>query len=173
MDAKRISPVVLLICVGLLLVPPGMAQDTALPSSTLLPDMLVEFHFTNRDITDVMHHLAHIMGWSVFFDPTQMRGKVTIITPGKVSLLHAVRLLQGVTQPYAQAIQGLTPHSPQPVPLATMLEALARPTAQCDVVVWRNSNARGPQSRPYPCDQHSTPSPLLPFGMNVIVDQRR
>jgi hypothetical protein len=156
----------------LLLVGPGMAQDTSVFSSTFAPHAMVEFNFTSSEITDVIHHLTRLTGWSVFYDPTQVHGKVTIVTPGKVPLAHAVRLLQGVTRPYSHAIQVLTPYSPQAVPFATLLTALPHPPPPPDAVVWRNSDARGPQSRPYPCEQHST-APWLPSWVDVIVDQHR
>jgi hypothetical protein len=158
---------------ALLLVRPGLAQDIGISPAVFDADMLVEFNFTNSEITDVVQHLARLTGWSVFYDPAQVRGKVTIITPGKVSLAHAVRLMQGVTRPYGHAIQALTPHSPQAVPLAAVLATLLQPTEQHDAVVWHSSNAHGPQSRPDPCDQYSSPSPLWPLWMDVIVDQRR
>jgi hypothetical protein len=133
----------------------------------------VEFNFTNSEIADVVQHLARLTGWSVFYDPAQVRGKVTIIIPGKVSLAHAVRLMQGVTRPYGQAIQVLTPHSPQAVPLAAVLAALLEPPARRDAVVWHSSNASGPQSCPCAGDQYGSPSPSWPLWMDVIVDQRR
>jgi hypothetical protein len=161
-----------LVLCPLLLISPGMAQDTTVFSSAFAPHALVEFNFTNSEITDVIHHLARLTGWSVFYDPTQVHGTVTIVTPGKVPLAHAVRLLQGATQPYSHAIQVLTPYSPHAVPFAAVLTALSHPPPQPDAVVWRNSDARGPQSRPYPCEPQYT-SPLPPFGVDVIVDQYR
>jgi type II secretory pathway component GspD/PulD (secretin) len=163
----------LLVLCPVLLGSPGMAQDTSVFSSALAPHDLVEFNFTNSDITDVIHHLTQLTGWSVFYDPTQVRGKITIVTPGKVPLAHAVRLLQGVTRPYSHAIQVLTPNSPQAMPLAAVLTALSHSTPQPDAVVWRNSDARGPQSRPYSCAPQHNASPLLPFWVDVLVDQRR
>jgi type II secretory pathway component GspD/PulD (secretin) len=157
----------------LLLVCPGLAQDAGLSAAVFDADMLVEFNFTHSEITDVIQHLARLTGWSVFYDPAQVRGKVTIITPGKVPLAHAVRLMQGVTRPYGQAIQVLTPHGPQVVPLAAVLATLLQPAAQRDAVVWHSSNASGPQSRPWPCDQYGNASPSWPLWMDVIVDQRR
>jgi hypothetical protein len=165
-------PPVFFLFIALLLPRPGLAQDT-IPAVVFDPDVLVEFHFTNSEVTDVMRHLARLTGWSVFYDPAQVRGKVTIITPGKVPLAHAVRLLQGVTRPYGHAIQVLTPHSPQAVPLAAVLTTLAPPPEQRDAVVWRSSNARGPQSRPYACEPQGYHTPWSPFWMDVIVDQRR
>jgi hypothetical protein len=162
----------LLVLCPLLLVGAGMAQDTAELASTLAPHALVEFNFTNSEITDVIHHLTRLTGWSVFYDPTQVRGKVTIVTPGKVPLAQAVRLLQGVTRPHSHAIQVLTPNSPHAVPLAAVLTALSHPPPQPDAIVWRNSDARGPQSRPYPCEPQNA-YPLPPFGVDVIVDQHR
>ena len=156
----------------LLLVGPGMAQDTSVFSSTFAPHAMVEFNFTSSEITDVIHHLTRLTGWSVFYDPTQVYGKVTIVTPGKVPLAHAVRLLQGATRPYSHAIQVLTPYSPHAVPFAAVLTALSHPPPQPDAVVWRNSDARGPQSRPYPCEPQNA-SPLPPLWVDVIVDQRR
>ena len=156
----------------LVLVRPGMAQDTTVSAYVFDPEVLVEFHFMNREITDVIHHLARLTGWSVFYDPAQVRGKVTIITPGKVPLAQAVRLLQGVTRLYGYAIQVLTPHNPQAVPLAAVLTTLAPPPEQRDAVVWRSSNARGPQSRPYACEPQGYNAPWPPFWMDVIVDQR-
>jgi hypothetical protein len=158
----------LLVLCPLLLVGAGMAQDTAGIASTM-----VEFNFTHSEIADVIHHLTQLTGWSVFYDPTQVRGKVTIVTPGKVPLAHAVRLLQGVTRPYSHAIQVLTPDSPHAVPLAAVLTALSGSPSQPDAVVWRNSDARGPQSRPYSCEPQYNASPLLPFWVDVLVDQRR
>jgi hypothetical protein len=110
--------------------------------------------------------------FSIFYDPTQVHGKITIVTPGKVPLAHAVRLLQEATRPYSHAIQVLTPYSPHAVPFAAVLTALSHPPSQPDAVVWRNSDARGPQSRPYPCEPQNA-SPLPPFGVDVIVDQHR
>jgi hypothetical protein len=156
----------------LLLARLGLAQDT-IPAAVFDPDVLVEFHFTNSEVTDVIHHLARLTGWSVFYDPAQVRGKVTIITPGKVPLAQAVRLLQGVTRPSAHAIQVLTPHSPQAVPLAAVLTTLVPPPEQRGAVVWRSSNARGPQSRPYSCEPQGYSTPWAPLWMDVIVDQRR
>jgi hypothetical protein len=157
----------------LVLMRPAMAQDTHISPAVFDPDILVEFNFTNRDITDVIHHLAQLTGWSVFYDPAQVRGKVTIITPGKVPLAQAVRLMQGVTRPYSHAIQVLPPHSPHPVPLTAVLATLTPPPEQHDAVVWRSSNVRRPHSHPYPCDQQGSAYPSLPFWVDVIVDHRR
>jgi hypothetical protein len=157
----------------LALVHPGMAQDTHLSPDVFDPDVLVEFNFINREITDVIHHLAQLTGWSVFYDPVQVGGKITIITPGKVPLAQAVRLMQGVTRPYGHAIQVLPPHSPQPVPLMAALATLIPPPEQRDAVVWCSSNACGPQSRPSRCDQRGSAYPVLPFWVDVIVDHRR
>jgi hypothetical protein len=150
----------------------GLAQDT-IPAAVFDPEVPVEFNFTNSEVGDVVRHLVRLTGWSVFYDPAQVRGKVTIITPGKVPLAQAVRLLQGVTRPYAHAIQVLTPHGPQAVPLAAVLTTLLPPPEQRDAVVWRSSNARGPQSRPYSCEPQGYSTPWVPLWMDVIVDQRR
>jgi hypothetical protein len=163
----------LLLFALLLLVRPGLAQDTHVSPAVFDPDVLVEFNFTNRDLTDVIHHLAQLTGWSIFYDPAQVGGKVTIITPGKVPLAQAVRLMQGVTRPYGHAIQVLPPYSPQPVPLTAVLAALIPPPEQRDAVVWRSSNAGGLQSHPCPGDQQGHAYPSLPFGVDVLVDHRR
>jgi len=151
----------------------GRAQDASPSHPDFDPQALVEFNFTNSDISDVVRHFVRSTGWSVFYDPAQVRGKVTIVTPGQIPLAQAVRLLQGVIRTYGQAIQVLTPNSPQPVPLAIALAELSQPAERRDVLVWSSSNARDPQSRPYVCDPQSTIYPLLPFGGHVIVDERR
>ncbi|HEY7495890.1 MAG TPA: hypothetical protein VIH59_32900 [Candidatus Tectomicrobia bacterium] len=151
----------------------GRAQDAAPSYPDFDPQALVEFNFTNRDIGDVVRHFVQFTGWSVFYDPAQVRGKVTIVTPGQIPLAQAVHLLQGVLRPYGQAIQVLTPNSPQPVPLLAALAALSQPPARHDILVWRSSNARDPQSAPYMCDPQSPTYPLLPLRGHVIVDERR
>jgi type II secretory pathway component GspD/PulD (secretin) len=151
----------------------GSAQDALPFRPDFDPQTLVEFNFTNSDIGDVVRHFVRSTGWSVFYDPAQVRGKVTIVTPGQIPLAQATRLLQGVIRTYGQAIQVLTPNSPQPVPLATALAELFQASERRDVLVWSSSNARDPQSRPCVCDPQGTPYPLGPFGGQVIIDERR
>ena len=151
----------------------GRAQDTAPSRPDFDLQVLVEFNFTNSDIGDVVRHFVRSIGWSVFYDPAQVRGKVTIVTPGQIPLVQAARLLQGVIRTYGQAIQVLTPNSPQPVPLTAALVELSQPSEQRDVLVWSSANARDPQSRPCMCDPQNTTYPLLPFGGQVIIDERR
>src|SRR4029453_16729250 len=117
---------------------------------------LVQLNFTNRDIGEVVRHFVQFTGWSVFYDPAQVRGKVTIMTPGQIPLAQAVRLLQGVIRTYGQAIPVLTPNSSPPIPLTPALAELAQPSARHDTLVWSSSNARDTLSHPYVCDPQST-----------------
>jgi hypothetical protein len=73
---------------------------------------------------------------------------------------------------YGHAIQVLTPNSPQPVPLATILASLSSSPKPPEVIVWRNSNARDPQSHPCTCEQQHGVYPML-YWFNVIVDEKR
>jgi hypothetical protein len=150
-----------------------MAQNAPHTPYAFDPEALVEFSFTNSDMADVVQHLARLTGWSVFYDPAQVRGKVTIVTPGKVPLAQAIRLVQGVTRPYGHLMQVLTPYHPHPIPFAALLATLTRPPEQRDAVVWRSSNARDPLARVCPCGPQGSNYPLLPFWVDVIVDQRR
>jgi len=158
---------------ALLLVRPGLAQDTGISPAAFDPEAMVAFSFTNSEITDVIQHLVRLTGWSVFYDPAQVRGKVTIITPGKVPLAHAVRLVQGAVRPYGQAIQVLTPDSPHTVPLAAVLTTLSSAAEQRHAVVWRSTSAGGPASHPCPGDASGSPYPVWPIWMDVIVEPRR
>lgn len=171
MRSKLLCPLALLV----LLLVPGLviSQDTAPSRSDFDPQALVEFNFTDSDVGEVVRHFVQFTGWSVFYDPAQVRGKVTIVTPGKVPLAQAVRLLQGILRTYGQAIQVLTPSSPQPVPLAVALAELSQPPERRDVLVWRSSHARDPQARPCACDQRGSTYPLSLPWIDVIVDQRR
>jgi type II secretory pathway component GspD/PulD (secretin) len=156
-----------------LLCAPGVStsQDTASWRDDVDLQRLVEFTFTASDISEVIHHLAQLTGWSVFYDPDQVRGKVSIVTPGKIPLEQAIRLVQGATRSYGQAIQVLTPNQPQPVPLAAVLASLSSFPEPPEVIVWRNSNARDPQSPPCTCEQQYGAYPM-PYWFNVIVDER-
>jgi type II secretory pathway component GspD/PulD (secretin) len=163
-----------MVLVLLLLVSPrvGLPQEVFPPAWGGDPQQLVELHFTNSDIEEVLRHVIQLTGWSVFYDPAQVQGKVTILTPGKIPLEQAIRLLQGVVGPFAHAIQVLVPGNQQVVPLAVvMTEAYSLPRRP-DTVVWRNSDARGPLSRPYDCNS-AYATPLLPYGLDVIVDTTR
>ena len=151
----------------------GMPQAPAPSRRGLDPQQLVEFNFTNSDIATVLQHFITLTGWSVFYDAEHVTGKVTILTPGKVPLQHAMRLLQGVMKAHGHAIRVLIPGTPQPVPLTALVGEAFYASERRDVVVWRNSDARGPQSRPYDCDPVPTTYPLLPLGVDVIVDTIR
>jgi type II secretory pathway component GspD/PulD (secretin) len=160
----------------LLLVSPRLSllQETVPPARGLEPQQLVEFSFTNSDIEEVLRHVIQLTGWSVFYDPEQVQGKVTILTPGKIPLEQAMQLLQGVVGSSAQAIQVLVPGSQQAVPLAALTIEAYAPQARRDTVVYRNSDARGPLSRPYDCNcNQAHVYPLLPYRLDVIVDTTR
>jgi hypothetical protein len=171
MDAKLLWTLPLMV----LLLRPGLAmpQDAAPSRHDLDPHALVEFNFTNSDIGEVVHHFVQFTGWPVFYDAALVRGKVTIVTPGKIPLAQAARLLRGVLRTHGQSIQVLTPRHPQPVPLAAVLTELSQPPERRDVLVWRSSNARDPQARPGVCDQRGSTYPLSLPWIDVIVDQRR
>jgi hypothetical protein len=149
----------------------GTPQDTSSWRDDFDPQKPVEFHFTASDISEVIQHVVQLTGWAVFYDPDQVHGKVTIVTPGKIPLQQAIRLVQGVMRSYGHAIQVLTPNSPQPVPLATVLASLSSPPEPPEVIVWRNSNVRDPQSPPCTCDQQYGTYPM-PYWFNVIVDEK-
>lgn len=152
----------------------GLPQEKILPAQGLEPQQLVEFNFTNSDIEKVLRHVIQLTGWSVFYDPEQVQGKVTILTPGKIPMEQAIRLLQGVLGSSAQAIQVLVPGSQQAVPLATLAAEAYSPHARRDPIVYRNSDARGPLSRPYDCNCGQAQAyPLLPYRLDVIVDTTR
>jgi hypothetical protein len=158
-----------LLTLVLLLIPGiGLPQDTHDGPD---PHRLVEFDFTNSDIAEVLRRFVQLTGWPVFYDPTQVRGRVTIITPGKIPLAQAIGLVQGVMRSHGYAMQVLTPNNPQPVPLATVLAAFPPPPERRDVIVWHNSNACSPQPCPHSGEQQETAYPLLPFWINVIVDK--
>ena len=74
---------------------------------------------------------------------------------------------------HGHAIRILLPGTPQPVPLTALVGEAFYASERRDVVVWRNSDARGPQSRPYDCNPVPTTYPLLPLGVDVIVDTIR
>jgi type II secretory pathway component GspD/PulD (secretin) len=165
-----------LVVVLVLLVSPrlGLLQETVPPAQGLKPQQLVEFNFTNSDIEKVLRHVIQLTGWSVFYDPERVQGKVTILTPGKIPLEQAIRLLQGVVGSAAQTIQVLVPGSQQAVPLATLAAEAYSPHARRDPIVYRNSDARGPLSRPYDCNCGQAQAyPLLPYRLDVIVDTTR
>jgi type II secretory pathway component GspD/PulD (secretin) len=165
-----------MVVVFLLFVSPRLAllQETVLPAWGLEPQQLVEFSFTNSDIEEVLRHVIQLTGWSVFYDPEQVQGKVTILTPGKIPLEQAIRLLQGVVGSSAQTIQVLVPGSQQAVPLAALEVEAYSSHARRDPIVYRNSDARGPLSRPYDCDcSQAHAYPLLPYRLDVIVDTTR
>lgn len=147
----------------------GVPQDSFRPQQELESQRLVEFSFIDSDMTEVLQHVIQLTGWSVFYDPVQVTGKVTLLTPGQIPLEQAIRLLQGIVRSYGYTIHVLPPGSPQPVLLTSLVAEAYRPPARRDVIVWRNSDARGPRSRPYDCDTY-TRSPLLPYGLDVIVD---
>jgi type II secretory pathway component GspD/PulD (secretin) len=158
----------------LLLIPgAGTPQNVSLSSDDLDLHRLVEFNFIDSDIAKVIHHVVRLTGWSVFYDSARVQGKVTIVTPGKIPLAQALRLVQGVTRRHGHAIQVLPPDSLQPLPLMTALAELSHPPARRNVIVWRNSDARGPQSRADTCDQYNSAYPLPPFWVDVMVDPRR
>ena len=148
-------------------------QDTSQSHYGVDPHRLVEFTFVDTDLSEVIRHVVHLTGWSIFYDTAQVPGKVTIITPGTVPLHDALRLLHGVLQHHSHALRVLLPHSPQALPLAAVLAEFAQPSTSPDVVVWRNSNARGPHSRPYACDPQTPTYSVPPYWVDVIVDQNK
>ncbi len=163
-----------LLSLFVLLYTPGLGTPQDLPQSDELNlQALVTFDFRNRDVDDVLQHLARLTGWSMFYDPAQVHGKVTIVTPDKIPLAQAIRLLQRVVGSRQHAVQVLLPAALYPVPLATVLSEYNQSAKRRDVVVWRNSNALGPQSRPYACGPASYSAPLLPYWVDVIVDEKR
>ena len=164
-----------MVVVLMLLVSPrvGLSQDAFPLAWGVEPQQLVEFSFTHSEIKEVLQHVIRLTGWSIFYDPTHVQGNVTILTPGKIPLTQAIRLLQGAVGPFGQAIQVLVPGSQQAVPLAMLATEPYLPHERRDAVVWRNSNARGPQSRPYACNQAYTTYPALPYGLEVIVGTTR
>jgi hypothetical protein len=157
------------ILVALLLVPGvSLPQTTAQSRYGIDPQRLVAFTFVDTEISEVIRHVVQLTGWSIFYDTAQVHGKVTIITPGNIPLHDALRLVHGVLQRHSHAIRVLTPHSPHALPLAAVLADVTQPPAAPDVVVLHNANARGPYSRPYPCDPQTT-YPWPPYWVDVIV----
>ena len=129
----------------------------------------VEFRFLDSNIAEVLQALVQLTGWSIFYDPTQVHGRVTILTPGRVPLVQVLRLVYGVLQHYNYSLYVLTPQHSQPVLLETVLAALLTPARQKGEVVWRNADARDPRSRTCPCHQ-SAVSPVVPFWVKVRTD---
>ena len=165
-----------LVCLGLTLLGMsgvGRAQEVSVSPSGFDPHRLVEFHFTDSDIHEVVRYVVQLTGWSVFYDPKQVEGTVTIVTPGKIPLAQALQLMQIVLHDRGRAIKVLTPNAVQPVPLATALDALTQAFDQTEVVIWRNSNARDPHARRCACDGHNLGYPLSPHWVDVIVNPDR
>ncbi|GIX46248.1 MAG: hypothetical protein KatS3mg131_0459 [Candidatus Tectimicrobiota bacterium] len=120
----------------------------------------VAFRFHEAAVREVVDRLAQLTGWAFFYDPASVQGNVTIATPEKIPLLQALRLLHGIMAARGAMLFVLPPDSPQPVPLSQLLASVSTPPASRPAVVLRNTNARGPQSRPYACTPVLYPVPL-------------
>jgi general secretion pathway protein D len=73
----------LFLCI-LLLCPPSLAWAT--PSEA--------FSFENADIQAVINHVAGLTGITFIFDPEQVKGTITVLSPKGVSPAVAVKLLE-------------------------------------------------------------------------------
>jgi general secretion pathway protein D len=76
----------------------GAGPASATPSGPL--------SFENSDIQTVVKQVAALTGITVLFDPEQVRGKITLLSPKRVSPTEALDLLRS-----ALALHGYTLHS--------------------------------------------------------------
>lgn len=85
------------IFLGLLLVfPAGPAWAT--PSGV--------FSFENADIETVVKHVGGLTGITFLFDPEQVRGKITLLSPKSVSPVEALGLLRSALALHGYALLG-------------------------------------------------------------------
>lgn len=63
----------------------------------------VSFSFENADVHTVIKKASELTGMTFIFDPEQVKGKITILSPKKVSPEEALQLLQS-----ALALRGYT-----------------------------------------------------------------
>jgi general secretion pathway protein D len=70
--------VVLVVC------PPGLARAT--PAEP--------FSFENADLSTVVKHIGRLTGLTFLFDPDQVKGKITVLSPKSVSPPEALELLR-------------------------------------------------------------------------------
>jgi general secretion pathway protein D len=73
------------VLLGVLVVcPPGPARAT--PAEP--------FGFENADVSTVVKHVGRLTGISFLFDPEQIKGKITVLSPKSVSPAEALELLK-------------------------------------------------------------------------------
>jgi general secretion pathway protein D len=79
------SPLVWTILLGVLVVcPPGPARAT----------LAEPFDFENAEVSTVVKHVGRLTGLTFLFDPGQIKGRITIVSPKSVSPAEALELLK-------------------------------------------------------------------------------
>jgi general secretion pathway protein D len=82
---KSRSPLVSLVLVAVLIgCPPGPAPAT--PAEPL--------HFENAEVSTVVKHVGKFTGITFLFDPEQVKGRITLLSPRSVSPEEAVEILK-------------------------------------------------------------------------------
>lgn len=69
----------LILCTLIIIPVVGTAQGVPPSCSGFDPQGLVEFDFTNSDISEVIRHVVQLTGGSVFYDPVLVQGNVSIV----------------------------------------------------------------------------------------------
>lgn len=79
------SPLAWTVLMGVLVVgPPGPARATPADS----------FDFENVEVSTVVKHVGRLTGITFLFDPEQVKGKITVLSPKSVSPDEALELLK-------------------------------------------------------------------------------
>jgi type II secretory pathway component GspD/PulD (secretin) len=132
----------------------------------------VEFHFTDGELASVLKRVSQLTGGSMVYVPTQVVDHVTVITPGEIPLIDALRLVQEALTLHGHAIFVLVPGQAQTISLGAAIDELSFPTASRKSIVLRNTNARRPRSRPCDCGADYPPL-VLPYQPEVIIELER
>src|SRR2546427_12374728 len=64
----------------------------------------IAFNFENADIQTVIKKVSEFTGTTLLFDPEQVKGKITLLSPKKVSPEEALKLLQSAVALHGYAL---------------------------------------------------------------------
>lgn len=111
--------------------------------------------FENEDIQTVIKKVGELTGTTFLFDPEQVKGKITILPPKKVSLEEALKLLQSALALHGYALlrkeEGIWVVPAEKVtPVATTIEVVSLKYAKADEVAYSLSCIAPPGVRIIP-----------------------
>ena len=169
----RLIPMCLWIVLSLCALPLLSGAETYGAGPTLDLRQPVAFRFNDRKLVDVLERVSQLTQWSMIYDPSQVTRRVTVVTPGEIALIDALRLVLEVLALDGQLISVITPESQEVLTLDEALSQAVSADASAKKVIFSNtkpgrSRRRRRNGPPDPTVGLPLPD-YLPNHLDVIV----